>query len=86
MYFTYVLYSPDFNKIYVGFSSDLTNRLTAHNDDRNTGWSSRYQPWELLYSEEHLTKSKAMKREKQLKSSKGRDFIWNLADSRKTSL
>ena len=75
MYYTYVLYSRDFDKIYVGFSSELTNRLLAHNDHRNTGWSSRYQPWELLYSEEHPVKCEAMKREKQLKTFRGREFI-----------
>ena len=75
MYSTYVLYSPGFNKIYIGFSSELTNRLMAHNDSRNTGWSSRYQPWELLYSEEYTTKAEAMKREKQLKTCKGRESI-----------
>ena len=75
MYCTYVLYSPGFNKIYIGFSSELTNRLLAHNDKRNSGWSSRYQPWELLYSEEHPTKSEAMHREKQLKTFRGREFI-----------
>ena len=47
MYTTYVLYSPAFHKIYVGFSSELTNRLLSHNDSRNTGWTSRYQPWEF---------------------------------------
>ena len=75
MYTTYVLYSPGFNKIYIGFTSELTNRLMAHNDSRNTGWSSRYQPWELLYSEEHPNKAEAMQREMQLKTYRGREFI-----------
>ena len=75
MYYTYVLYSPGFHKIYVGFSSELANRLMAHNDSRNTGWTSRYQPWELLFSEEHSIKSEAMRREKQLKTYRGREFI-----------
>jgi putative endonuclease len=75
VYFTYVLYSQKFDKIYVGFTSELTQRLQSHNDSRNTGWTSRYQPWELLYMEEHLLKADAMMREKQLKSFKGRAFI-----------
>jgi putative endonuclease len=83
MYFTYVLYSKGFDKIYVGFSSELTSRLISHNDKRNTGWSSRYQPWELLYSEEHPTKSEAMQREKQLKSFRGREFIRELIISKR---
>ena len=83
MYSTYVLYSPGFNKIYVGFSSELTSRLIAHNDLRNTGWSARYQPWELLYSEEHFTKSEAMLREKQLKTSRGREFIHEMVKAKR---
>ena len=75
MYTTYVLYSPTSNKIYIGFSSEVTNRLVAHNDSRNTGWTSSYQPWELLYTEEHPTKSAAMQREKELKTFRGRSFI-----------
>ena len=84
MYYTYVLYSREFNKIYIGFSSDLTNRLLAHNDNSNSGWSSRYQPWEILYSEEHPTKSEAMKREKQLKTYKGREFIHKMVKDKIT--
>jgi len=85
MYFTYVLYSPTSDKIYIGFTSELTNRLMAHNDHRNTGWSSRYQPWELLYSEEHSTKAEAMQREKQLKSYQGRGFIRGMILSKNAS-
>jgi putative endonuclease len=84
MYFTYVLYSPGFNKIYVGFTSELTSRLMAHNDGRNTDWSSRYQPWEFLYTEEHPTKSEAMRREKQLKTCKGREFIHEMVKAKIT--
>ena len=85
MYFTYVLYSPQFNKIYVGFSGDLQNRLLIHNDSRNTGWTAQYQPWKIFYSEEYATKSEAMKREKQLKTSRGRTFIWEMVKTKKDS-
>ncbi|NOR76241.1 MAG: GIY-YIG nuclease family protein [Draconibacterium sp.] len=71
MYFTYVLYSRNFNKIYVGYSSDVKKRLAAHNDERNTGWTKKYQSWEIIYQEEFSSKTEALKREKQLKSSRG---------------
>jgi putative endonuclease len=32
-------------------------------------------PWRLIYSEEHATRSEAMKREKFLKSGQGREWI-----------
>jgi putative endonuclease len=76
MYTVYVLYSVNHNKIYIGYTSNIENRLLAHNHFGNKGWTKSFQPWKLIYSEEFDTKSEAMIREKQLKSAKGRDFIW----------
>ena len=76
MYTTYVLYSPKFNKIYIGFSGNIQNRIAIHNDLNHTGWTAKFKPWEILYTEEFLTKAEAMKREKELKTSRGRAFIW----------
>ena len=75
MFTIYVLYSKSYNKIYIGFTSDITNRLFAHNHPSNKGWTKAFQPWEIIHSENVETKSEAMIREKQLKSSKGREFI-----------
>jgi putative endonuclease len=75
MFFTYVLYSINFNKIYIGYSSDAKKRLAAHNDKRNSGWTKKYQPWVIIHLENFETKTEALKREKQLKTSRGRDFI-----------
>jgi len=77
MYTTYVLYSSKFNKIYIGFSGDITNRLLAHNDLNHTGWTAQFRPWELFYFEEFSTKPEAMKREIELITSRGRAFIWD---------
>ena len=75
MFFTYILYSKRFGKIYIGFTSDLEKRLASHNDEKNKGWTKKFQPWTLAYSEEFQEKADAMKREKQLKSGNGRAFI-----------
>jgi len=75
MFFTYILYSERFGKIYIGFTSDLENRLASHNDVRNKGWTKKFQPWTMVYFEGFEKKSDAMKREKQLKSANGRAFI-----------
>ena len=71
----YALYSPTFNKIYIGYTSDLKNRIESHNIFSKKGYTAKYRPWNLVYSEEHPSKELAMKREKQLKSAKGRLFI-----------
>jgi len=75
MYYVYGLYSPGYRKIYIGFTSDLEKRLYLHNNPINSGYTSRYKPWILIYSEEQPDKRLAMLREKQLKSAQGRLFI-----------
>lgn len=65
MYFVYILISTKFKgKTYVGFTSNLNARLIAHNHPQNKGYTKRFQPWSILYSEELNTKQAAMKREK----------------------
>ena len=80
MFTVYVLFSAAFNKIYIGFSSDLEQRIRSHNVLATKGYTIRYRPWTLVYKEVFDTKSEAMKREKELKSAKGRAFIWSLMD------
>jgi len=86
MYTVYVLYSAEFDKIYIGYSSNVTARLESHNVLANKGWTIRYRPWLLFYTEEYQDKRSAMDREKQLKSAKGRDFIWNLINEQKAGI
>jgi putative endonuclease len=75
MYHVYGLYSPGYNKIYIGFTSDLEQRLFLHNNPINNCYTSRFKPWIIIYSEECQYKKVAMSREKQLKSARGRLFI-----------
>ncbi|GIL24208.1 MAG: hypothetical protein BroJett042_27210 [Bacteroidota bacterium] len=75
MYYVYVLSSSIRNKIYIGFTSDLETRLRSHNELGTKGWTIKFRPWTLVYHETFSTKAEAMKREKELKSAKGRSFI-----------
>ena len=75
MFYTYVLYSEQFQKIYVGYTSDIEGRLSAHNHPSNKGWTKSYQPWRILFYEEYENQREAIIREKELKTGKGRDFI-----------
>jgi putative endonuclease len=75
MFTVYVLYSESHNKHYVGYTSDLKNRLDSHNIFANSGFTVRYRPWKLIYTEQFSIKSEVIKREKFLKSGKGREFI-----------
>ncbi len=79
---TYVLYSPSHNKIYIGYTSNLIGRIESHNIYATKGWTINFRPWELLYKEVFETKSEAMKREKQLKTAKGREYIWSIVSEK----
>ena len=76
MFFVYILKSKIIDRHYIGQTSNLEERLTHHNSPR-AKWTKRYQPWELVYSEEHLTRSEAMKRESELKRKKNIKKIIN---------
>ncbi len=75
MFFVYVLYSRSANKFYVGYTSNLESRLLSHNELGTKDWTKRYRPWELVYTESYQTKLSALKREKELKTGVGREFI-----------
>lgn len=74
-YYMYVLYSPRFDKIYVGYTTDVAKRLRSHNQLATKGWTIRFRPWLLVHKEGFQTKKEAMAREKELKSAKGREWI-----------
>ncbi len=78
MFTVYVLYSKTFDKIYVGYTSDINQRLLSHNELGKKGWTIKFRPWNLIYKEEFAAKGEAMKREKELKTATGRIFIWTL--------
>jgi putative endonuclease len=74
-YTVYCLYSIKYDKIYVGYTSDLISRFHSHNSLATKGYTLRYRPWVVAYTEELESKSLAMKREKELKSSRGRAYL-----------
>jgi putative endonuclease len=86
MFTVYVLYSEKFDKIYTGYTNHLPSRLQSHNSEKNSGYTKRFQPWKVVYTEEHKTKTMAMLREKQLKSGRGREFIRVFIEQKKQNL
>jgi putative endonuclease len=74
MYYTYVLKSLKDGKLYIGQTSDINKRFAEHNSGMCKSTKSR-APFELIYKEMYESRSEAMKREKELKSGKGREFI-----------
>ena len=81
MFTVYILYSDSYKKTYVGFTSDLESRLRAHNEQATKGWTMKFRPWRVVYTETFATKSEALRKEKWLKSGVGREFIKNQMSS-----
>ena len=77
MFTVYVLYSEKYNKLHIGFTSDLNSRFLSHNKLATKGFTVKYRPWEIIYTEEFESKKDALIREKQLKQGKGREWIRN---------
>ena len=81
MFSVYVLYSETFGKIYVGFTSDTEQRLKSHNELATKGWTIKFRPWKIIHTEVFDNKQDAMRREKELKSAKGREWIWQKVET-----
>ena len=75
MYTVYVLHSTTYEKIYIGYTSDLRKRMLSHNHLSHKGWTRKYRPWRLIHQEEYDSKRSAMQRERELKGAKGREWI-----------
>jgi len=84
-FITYILYSIDYDKIYIGYTSNLEQRLISYNHLTTKGFTIKYRPWILVYKEIYHSKQEAMQREKQLKTANGRKFVREITASLKTS-
>jgi predicted GIY-YIG superfamily endonuclease len=72
--FVYILQSKkEENRFYTGFTRNIKNRLTAHNQGK-CEYTRKYLPWKIknLFGFTHA--DKAIEFEKYLKSSSGRAF------------
>jgi len=82
MFTVYVLYSPSFKKIYIGYTSNLDERFKSRNELGTKGWTIKFRPWIICYKEEFEIKQEAVFREKELKSAKLREWIWSLINEK----
>jgi putative endonuclease len=73
-YYTYVLKSFKDNKLYVGWTNDLKNRLKEHSSGK-VGSTSNRRPLNLIYYEASLNREKSILREKSLKTGFGRAYL-----------
>ena len=71
-----------YSKIYIGYTSDLIQRIKSHNELGQKGWTIKFRPWILVYSEQFADKTKALLKEKELKAARGREWIWSLINNK----
>jgi predicted GIY-YIG superfamily endonuclease len=65
-FLVYILRCSD-DSFYVGHTSDVQERVKAHNDGRGASWTARRGPVHLVYQEPHRDEQAAVARERQLK-------------------
>jgi putative endonuclease len=75
-FYTYVLQSEKDKKFYVGFTTNIVERLDTHNAGKVTSTKNRL-PMKIVYWEGCLRREDATKRGKYLKSSWGKRYIKN---------
>lgn len=67
MHFIYILECFD-GSFYTGYTIDIQRRLKQHNDGKASKITRSKLPVKLIYQESYRTKSKALKREAEIKS------------------
>ncbi len=66
MFIVYILKLSD-GSLYTGYTKNLDERLKYHETGKGSKYVRSRLPFELMYTEECKTRSKAMKREIQIK-------------------
>jgi putative endonuclease len=76
-YYVYILRSEKDGSFYIGHTADLGERIQRHNLGKSS-YTKVKAPWKLIYQEVFTTRSEAMKREKEIKRMKSREYIERL--------
>ena len=77
-YVVYILFSKQHMKTYVGFTSNLIERMKSHNVLGTKGDTIKYRPWIVIHIQFFTSKKEAMQMEKFYKTGKGREIIKQL--------
>ena len=67
MFYVYIITSEIKDLIYVGYTSDLVQRMKSHNKSNDNDFTKKFKPWKLVYYEAYLSEKDARNREKKLK-------------------
>ena len=70
-YYVYVLYSDTYNRLYIGYTSNLRRRFQEHNQGKSKA-TKPFSPYKLIFYEAFTDRKDAKDREVYLKSGWGR--------------
>ncbi len=73
-YYVYILHNKRKNFLYVGYSKNLVQRIKEHNNGRAKS-TKGYLPLELIHYEAYCNQYDAKRRERYLKTNRGRTTI-----------
>ena len=73
MYYVYILSCSD-QKFYIGYTQDLKKRIAKHKNGEVTATKPR-RPVKLIFYEAYIDKYDALRREKYLKTQKGKTTL-----------
>jgi putative endonuclease len=67
MWFVYIILCED-NSLYTGSSNDVAKRFLDHQNGRGSKYLKSHKPLKVIYQEQLISKSEALKREWQIKN------------------
>jgi len=74
LFYVYVLRSEKTGRFYTGSCADLEDRLRRHNAGQSPA-TRHGVPWRLVHWEGFPTRAEAVRRERELKTGRGRDEL-----------
>ena len=77
MWFVYIILCED-RSFYTGITNNLEKRLAEHKSGKGGRYTRSHKPLKIIYSEQLLTQSEALKREIEIKSWSKKEKIKNL--------
>jgi putative endonuclease len=78
MFHTYILYSADMDRYYIGYcGTDLEGRFKAHLSNHK-GFTAKAKDWDIVHVEKFESKKEAIDRERQIKKWKSRKMVEQL--------
>jgi putative endonuclease len=85
MFQVYILFSVKRNRYYIGFTSNLNDRIKKHNTNHK-GFTGHIGDWKLVYQEVFNKREDAVARERLIKNWKSRKLIEKLIYHSKLSI